>query len=118
MESWRADRIAQAREDGGHAVNDELHERIREVVAAVPPGSVTTYGDVAAAAGASTPRLVGRVLSEDGQDLPWHRVLRANGTPAPHLVRRQLELLRAEGVLAEGQRVDLGRYRWSGSGVA
>ncbi|PXY32478.1 MGMT family protein [Prauserella muralis] len=96
-------------------MDEELHERVREVVTTIPPGKVATYGDVAAAAGASTPRLVGRILSEDGADLPWHRVLRANGTPAPHLVHRQLELLRAEGVLADGQRIDLRRYRWQPS---
>ncbi|SFQ17382.1 Alkylated DNA nucleotide flippase Atl1, participates in nucleotide excision repair, Ada-like DNA-binding domain [Amycolatopsis arida] len=93
-------------------MNEELHERVRELVAAVPPGKVATYGDIAALAGASTPRLVGRVLSEDGLDLPWHRILRANGTPAPHLARRQLELLRAEGVLADGKKVNLRTYRW------
>ncbi|GGS12767.1 MULTISPECIES: MGMT family protein [Actinokineospora] len=95
-------------------MNEELHERIRDLVRAIPPGHVSTYGDIAAMAGASTPRLVGRVLREDGHDLPWHRVLRATGVPAPHIVRRQLELLRAEGVLADGDRVDLRRYRWSG----
>jgi methylated-DNA-protein-cysteine methyltransferase-like protein len=93
-------------------VDEQLHERVRATVAAIPPGSVSTYGDVAAAAGASTPRLVGRVLSEDGHDLPWHRVLRADGTPAPHIRREQLERLRAEGVLADRERVDLKRYRW------
>lgn len=95
-------------------MNEELHERIRALVMAIPPGRVSTYGDIAALAGASTPRLVGRVLREDGHDLPWHRVLRASGVPAPHIVRRQLELLRAEGVLADGDRVDLREYRWSG----
>ncbi|MGW9310535.1 MGMT family protein [Saccharomonospora azurea] len=93
-------------------MNEELHERIRAVVASVPEGTVATYGDVAALASASTPRLVGRVLAEDGHDLPWHRVLRADGTPAPHLAREQLARLRAEGVLADGQRVDLRRFRW------
>jgi methylated-DNA-protein-cysteine methyltransferase related protein len=93
-------------------VDEELHERVRDVIASVPAGRVTCYGDVAALAGASTPRLVGRILSEDGHDLPWHRVLRANGTPAPHLAQRQLELLRAEGVLADGQRVSMRQYRW------
>jgi alkylated DNA nucleotide flippase Atl1 len=93
-------------------VDEELHERIRHVVASIPPGRVSTYGDVAAVAGASTPRLVGRVLREDGHDLPWHRVLRADGTPAPHLRREQLERLRAEGVLADRQRVDMRTYRW------
>lgn len=96
-------------------VDEQLHERIREIVAAIPPGTVATYGDVAAAAGAPTPRLIGRILAEDGHDLPWHRVLRVSGTPAPHLVHRQLELLRAEGVLADGQRVDLRKYRWQPS---
>ena len=95
-------------------MNEELHERIRALVMAIPPGRVSTYGDIAALAGASTPRLVGRVLREDGHDLPWHRVLRASGVPAPHIVRRQLELLRAEGVLADGEKIDLREYRWSG----
>ncbi|HJQ46233.1 MAG TPA: MGMT family protein [Amycolatopsis sp.] len=95
-------------------MDEQLHERVREVVAAVPAGKVATYGDIAAIAGAPSPRLVGRILSEDGADLPWHRVLRANGTPAPHLVHRQLELLRAEGVLADGQRINLRTYRWDG----
>lgn len=95
-------------------MNEELHERIRELVLSIPPGRVSTYGDIAALAGASTPRLVGRVLREDGHDLPWHRVLRASGVPAPHIVHRQLELLRGEGVLADGDKVDLRRYRWTG----
>jgi len=93
-------------------VDEELHERVRDVISSIPAGRVASYGDIAAIAGASTPRLVGRVLSEDGQDLPWHRVLRSNGTPAPHLAHRQLELLRAEGVLADGQRINMRTYRW------
>jgi methylated-DNA-protein-cysteine methyltransferase related protein len=93
-------------------VDEELHERVRDVISSIPAGRVVSYGDIAAVAGAPSPRLVGRILGEDGHDLPWHRVLRANGTPAPHLVHRQLELLRAEGVLADGQRVDMREYRW------
>lgn len=95
-------------------MDEQLHERVRDVVAAIPAGAVATYGDIAAIAGVSTPRLVGRILAEDGADLPWQRVLRADGTPAPHLARRQLELLRAEGVLADDDRVRLRAYRWTG----
>jgi methylated-DNA-protein-cysteine methyltransferase related protein len=95
-----------------HIVDEELHERVRRIVAAIPPGSVASYGDVAELARAPSPRLVGRVLAEDGSDLPWHRVLRSDGTPAHHLAHRQLELLRAEGVLADGQRVNMRQYRW------
>lgn len=93
-------------------VNEELHERVRDIIMSIPPGRVASYGDIAAMAGASTPRLVGRILSEDGHDLPWYRVLRSNGTPAPALVHRQLELLRAEGVLADGQKINMREYRW------
>jgi len=81
-------------------MNEAAHERIREVVAAIPPGSTSTYGRVAADAGLpGRARLVGRILAEDGHDLPWHRVLRADGTCAPHLAREQSARLRAEGVL-------------------
>jgi alkylated DNA nucleotide flippase Atl1 len=93
-------------------MDEQIHERIREMIAAVPAGSVVSYGDIAAMAGAPSPRLVGRILAEDGHDLPWHRVLRADGTPAPHLQHEQLELLRAEGVLADGNKVDMRTYRW------
>lgn len=92
-------------------MDEATHERVRDAVAAVPAGRVTTYGDVARVAGAPSPRLVGWVLREDGHDLPWHRVLHADGTPAQHKVHEQLALLRAEGVLADGRRVDLRRYR-------
>ena len=93
-------------------MDEALHEKVRSIVAAIPSGSVASYGDVAELARAPSPRLVGRVLAEDGSDLPWHRVLRADGTPAHHLAERQLELLRAEGVLADGQRVNMRKYRW------
>nr|WP_042189856.1 MGMT family protein [Kibdelosporangium sp. MJ126-NF4]CEL18928.1 DNA-methyltransferase [Kibdelosporangium sp. MJ126-NF4]CTQ95269.1 DNA-methyltransferase [Kibdelosporangium sp. MJ126-NF4] len=94
-------------------MDEKLHERVREVIESVPPGSVASYGDVAAVAGAPSPRLVGRILAEDGHDLPWHRILRADGTPAPHLEEEQLERLRAEGVLADGNRVNMREYRWA-----
>ena len=83
-------------------------ERVRAAVAAIPPGSVLAYGQVAARAGLpGRARLVGRILAEDGDDLPWHRVLRADGTPAPHLAAEQLARLHDEGVPAEGGRVSM-----------
>ncbi|GAA4841722.1 MGMT family protein [Saccharopolyspora rosea] len=95
-------------------MDEETVEQVRAVVAAIPPGRVLAYGDVAELAGLRSARLVGRILAEDGADLPWHRVLRSNGTVADHLRHRQLELLRAEGVLADGARVDMRTYRWGG----
>ena len=87
-------------------------EAVRTAVRAIPAGETSTYGEVAAAAGIpGRARLVGRILAEDGHDLPWHRVLRADGTPAPHLAAEQLARLRDEGVPAEGGRVSMRRYR-------
>lgn len=81
-------------------MDEEFLERVREVVRAVPPGRTTTYGEVAAHAGLpGRARLVGRILAEDGHDLPWHRVLRADGTCAPQIALEQSARLRAEGVL-------------------
>lgn len=95
------------------SVDEETLERVRGVVASIPPGSVLGYGDVADLAGLRSARLVGRILAEDGADLPWHRVLRSDGSTAQHLRHRQLELLRGEGVLADRHRVSMRRYRWA-----
>lgn len=81
-------------------MDEAVLERVRAVVRAIPPGETSTYGEVAAQAGIpGRARLVGRILAEDGHDLPWHRVLRADGTCAPHIAQEQLARLRAEGVL-------------------
>jgi len=94
------------------AVTDEQVERVRSLVAAIPPGRVATYGDIASAARLSSPRIVGWIMRTDSSDLPWHRVITASGRPAPHLRARQLELLRAEGVLAIAGKVALGEIRY------
>jgi alkylated DNA nucleotide flippase Atl1 len=79
---------------------------IIERVRAIPEGYVRTYGDIDPRA----PRLVGRVLSEvDGDRLPWHRVVRADGSLA--MGARQRRLLLAEGVPMRGDRVDLAEAR-------
>lgn len=92
----------------------ELAQRMLDLVATIPAGRVSTYGDVAARAGSRSPRLAGFVLANLADDqTPWHRVLRSNGTPAPHLAAEQLTRLRGEGVLAVDGRVDLRRYRWT-----
>ncbi len=93
-------------------VTDEQVEQVRALVAAIPPGRVTTYGDIAAVVGLSSPRIVGWIMRTDSSDLPWHRVITASGRPASHLTTRQLELLRAEGVLAVDGRVALREVRF------
>jgi alkylated DNA nucleotide flippase Atl1 len=76
-------------------------EQIIRRVRAIPPGFVRTYGDIDRRA----PRLVGRVLATTHEGLPWHRVVRADGSLPKG--RRQRELLLEEGVLMRGDRVEL-----------
>jgi alkylated DNA nucleotide flippase Atl1 len=93
------------------AISDEQVENVRALVASIPAGRVATYGDIADATGLSSPRIVGWIMRTDSSDLPWHRVITASGRPAAHLTTRQLELLRAEGVLAIDGRVRLNEVR-------
>ncbi len=77
-------------------------ERVLERIRAIPPGFVRTYGDLSPGA----PRFTGTVLSAaDDPELPWHRVVRADGTLAKG--DRQRRLLEAEGVPFTGARVDM-----------
>jgi alkylated DNA nucleotide flippase Atl1 len=100
---------------------DDLAAKVLAVVRRIPSGRVLTYGDVAALAEVdATARDVGQVLLRHGDaaDVPWWRVLRADGTPPPHLLDRQLDLLRAEGtpLAPSGVGVDLHLARWAASG--
>jgi len=92
-----------------------LPERILACVESIPPGRVMSYGDVAEYVGTRAVRIVGQVLARDGGTVPWHRVMRSDGTCAEHLRDEQLALLAAEGVPLRGQRVDLAAARWDGS---
>jgi len=75
---------------------------VLERVRAIPEGFVRTYGDVSPGA----PRFAGAVLFEaDEPDLPWWRVVRADGSLAKGT--RQRQLLIAEGVPFRGDRVDM-----------
>jgi methylated-DNA-protein-cysteine methyltransferase-like protein len=95
-------------------------DRIANLVARIPAGSVASYGQVADLAGLpGRARLVGKVLRETPPDrpLPWHRVLRADGRiafpPNSESGRRQADRLAEEGVEVRGGRVDLARFGWN-----
>lgn len=83
-----------------------LQERFRTVIADLAVGEVVSYGEVARRAGRrGAGRAVGAFLAQHGGDLPWWRVVRADGTLADHKVREQSRRLRAEGVEVRGGRV-------------
>jgi methylated-DNA-protein-cysteine methyltransferase-like protein len=76
-----------------------FEDAVHRVVAALQPGDVVTYGEVAEEAGnPGSARAVGNVLARDGSDLPWWRVVAAGGRLATQKVHRQADLLAAEGV--------------------
>jgi alkylated DNA nucleotide flippase Atl1 len=80
-------------------------ERVRDI----PAGFVRTYGDVSPGA----PRFAGTVLfAADDPDLPWWRVVRADGSLAKGA--RQRRLLVADGVPFRGERVDMAAARAGG----
>jgi methylated-DNA-protein-cysteine methyltransferase-like protein len=91
-----------------------LAERILACVESIPAGRVMTYGDVAEYAGSRAARMVGRVLALDGGTVPWHRVVRADGSMAARLVVEQRGRLIAEGVRIDRGRVPLAEFRWGG----
>lgn len=85
-------------------------DEVREAVAAIPPGRVRSYGDVAAAIGAG-PRQVGRAMTLLDDAVPWWRVVHADGTPATCHGGTAAALLAAEGTPMARTRVDMPRAR-------
>jgi methylated-DNA-protein-cysteine methyltransferase related protein len=77
-------------------------QQILERIRSTPEGFVRTYGDVSPGA----PRLAGAVLhASTDATLPWHRIVRADGSLAKGA--KQRKLLEREGVPFRGERVDL-----------
>jgi alkylated DNA nucleotide flippase Atl1 len=97
---------------------DAFSSRVLDVVDAIPPGRVMSYGDIAGYLGEGGPRQVGRVMSLWGGGVAWWRVIHADGTPAPGHERAALAYYRKECTplrSAESPvRVDLRRARWPG----
>ena len=95
----------------GASPNELRDTAFRRVVLAIPPGKVSTYGKIAAAAGYPMyHRAVARLLRTDPPDmLPWHRVLGAGGQiklrhDGSEEQRARLEM---EGVTFRGKLVDM-----------
>jgi methylated-DNA-protein-cysteine methyltransferase-like protein len=94
----------------------ESTRRIIEALRTVPRGKVSSYRDIARKAGLPNgARQVVRVLHTMAEPhrLPWHRIIRADGTVALEGPGRELQiaLLRAEGIrVSKEGRVDLGCF--------
>ncbi len=83
-------------------VHSQRDAQILDRVRSTPVGYVRTYGDVSPGA----PRVAGAALHAcDDPDVPWHRIVRADGSLAKG--GRQRRLLEREGVPFRGERVDM-----------
>jgi len=89
--------------------------RMLRVLVTLGEGEVVSYGDVAEIAGyPRRARAVGRLLATTDVEVPWWRVVRADGRLATEPSGEQAALLRAEGVTVRGDRVieaPAGRFR-------
>ena len=96
-------------------MTDSTH-KIMEQILGIPCGRVSCYRDIALKAGfPNGARQVVRVLHSMSRkhDLPWHRVIRCDGSIALEGEGRELqtELLRSEGIeVSAAGRVDMRRY--------
>jgi methylated-DNA-protein-cysteine methyltransferase-like protein len=91
--------------------------RIIEAIKAIPKGKVSSYRDLALAAGfPNGARQTVRVLHSlsEKYNLPWYRVIRSNGSialPEGEGRELQIKLLRSEGVkVSPDGWVDMQRY--------
>ncbi|HQN04827.1 MAG TPA: MGMT family protein [Anaerolineaceae bacterium] len=96
-----------------------LYQRIYAIVRQIPAGKVATYGQIAKIVGGCTPRMVGYAMSATptGSDIPWQRVINAQGKVSPHGdgfgTEMQRALLMEEGIAFDSQeRVDFDRFGW------
>jgi DNA-3-methyladenine glycosylase II len=92
--------------EADEATGDARIDRIVAGVREIPRGFVRTYADLDPEA----PRLAGRVLANTAEELPWQRVVRADGSVPKGA--DQLALLRRERVPMRGDRVDLAAARY------
>ena len=102
-------------DDAAYGLPTPFAESVLDLVETIPPGRVMAYGDVAAVLGSGGARAVGTVMARFGSGVPWHRVVRSDGSPP---VGHEAEALRrhrreATPLTASGTRVDTAAARWS-----
>ena len=96
-----------------HRGEDDRWRAVLDLVDTIPAGRVMTYGDVARHLGMASPRQVGQVMARHGHEVPWQRVVMADGSPASHNPKEHLARLRADNTPIINGRVDLANARWT-----
>lgn len=83
---------------------------VRTMVMAIPTGCVAAYGEIGRVLGIG-PRQAGRTVALLDDDVPWWRVVHADGAPATCHGGEARALLEAEGVPFHNGRVDMAKIR-------
>lgn len=99
------------------APDSSFREEVYRLIALVPAGKVTTYGDIAGMAGhANASRIVGGIAHYGPTTLPWHRLVNRFGGLAsafPGGPEVQQQLLEAEGITCTDLVIDnFKELRW------
>ena len=98
--------------------NDSFFEKVYAIVRQIPKGACASYGQIAWLLGKpGSARQVGWAMRRCPDDLPWQRVVRADGSIAGGgYAELRRSLLEAEGVLfLPDGRVDLAACQWRGA---
>lgn len=109
------------------AAKDAFYRTVWKIVREIPPGKVSTYGQIAGyipipegvAQGdyaAYKARWVGSAMSASPEGVPWQRVINSQGKISNRrMAEKQRRLLEKEGIAFDlRERVDLARYGWHG----
>lgn len=88
----------------------DMVSSVRAFVMTIPAGRVAAYGEIGRALGIG-PRQAGRAVALLDDDVPWWRVVHADGTPATCHDRGARALLEAEGVPFRAGRIDMAKVR-------
>jgi methylated-DNA-[protein]-cysteine S-methyltransferase len=97
----------------------DFENRVYELVSRIPMGKISTYGEIAKLLGIRSARAVGQALRRNpyAPTVPCHRVVRSDGSiggfygeTAGDLITKKCQMLAAEGISFEGNRVDFSQF--------
>ncbi|MDQ5885482.1 MAG: methylated-DNA-protein-cysteine methyltransferase related protein [Patescibacteria group bacterium] len=97
--------------------NLKFKNNVLKIVSKIPRGRVMTYGQIAAVCGhPRSARAVGQIAHFGDTNLPWHRVVNAQGKMAngyvPNGPKAQANFLIKEGIKVKDLKINLENYIW------
>lgn len=88
-------------------MDEKFIERVLSLIEQVPPGRAVSYGQLADYLGRGGARNIGQIMSVYGSAVPWWRVVRTDGSMAPHLMLEAQQHWRDESMPVYRGRVDM-----------